>query len=432
MKGLKFLTRFSLISSGKKGDEKQIHLVVTVGGQEVFYYSGYRIHPANFLKETIRIGGNVVHVQQAKKNTYNKAGVPASRINTRLRELEMAAERVYNEHYAGRELQFISKVEFKERLLVCLGERLPVKAAAPSKTFFELYWEYHKTAEVSKGYRRGVKSDIERMERYASLLPYKLDECSFDIEHYKQYLFSGGRKINTVVTIFYRFSTFLKHAKGKGWITKSPFDGVCFAKAIGVSWYNEPVCITREELRRVYETHLEGRLRVVKDMFCFQAAVGCRVSNLIQFTVNNIQGDKLVYFPVKRGQIQLRIEVPLSARAKEIIAFYKDKGKGGFLMPYESKETYNELIKLVFKEAKLDRQVMLYNREAGREEYFKLYELASSHMARRTFIDVLCQAGEPLHVVSSMSGHVEHSRAFGRYRSRPEQLQITAVSRSMD
>jgi len=74
----------------------------------------------------------------------------------------------------------------------------------------------------------------------------------------------------------------------------------------------------------------------------------------------------------------------------------------------------------------------LYNREKKIEEYKKLYELASSHLARRTFVDILCQAGEPIHVVASMSGHSENSKAFDRYRRRPEQLQINAVNRSMD
>jgi len=42
------------------------------------------------------------------------------------------------------------------------------------------------------------------------------------------------------------------------------------------------------------------------------------------------------------------------------------------------------------------------------------------------------QAGEPIHVVASMSGHSENSKAFDRYRRRPEQLQRQAVGRSMD
>ena len=75
---------------------------------------------------------------------------------------------------------------------------------------------------------------------------------------------------------------------------------------------------------------------------------------------------------------------------------------------------------------------MQFNRDTGNEEISELHQLATSHLARRTFVDILCQAGEPIHVVASMSGHSENSKAFDRYRRRPEQLQKEAVKRSMD
>lgn len=42
------------------------------------------------------------------------------------------------------------------------------------------------------------------------------------------------------------------------------------------------------------------------------------------------------------------------------------------------------------------------------------------------------KVGEPIHVVASMSGHSENSKAFDRYRRHPEQLQKESVKRSMD
>lgn len=93
---------------------------------------------------------------------------------------------------------------------------------------------------------------------------------------------------------------------------------------------------------------------------------------------------------------------------------------------------YNECLKSIFRIVGLSRKIIQYNHETGKEETLILHEIASSHLARRTFVDILCQAGEPIHVVASMSGHSERSRAFDRYRQRPEQLQKEVVSRSMD
>lgn len=44
-------------------------------------------------------------------------------------------------------------------------------------------------------------------------------------------------------------------------------------------------------------------------------------------------------------------------------------------------------------------------------------EIASSHIARRTFVaNAYKQASDP-NIVGKMSGHVEGSRAFARYRT---------------
>ena len=68
----RFKIRFSLISSGKGSEEKQIFIVCTIFNKEIFYYSGYRVHPSNFIKEKKNISGDVVYIQQVKKNTFNK------------------------------------------------------------------------------------------------------------------------------------------------------------------------------------------------------------------------------------------------------------------------------------------------------------------------------------------------------------------------
>ena len=51
-----------------------------------------------------------------------------------------------------------------------------------------------------------------------------------------------------------------------------------------------------------------------------------------------------------------------------------------------------------------------------------LYEVASSHMARRTFIGNIYKKVKDPNLVGALSGHKEGSRAFARYRTIDDDL----------
>jgi len=433
-----------LITSGKSRGESQIHLVATIEGNEIFYYSGHRISPENFIKEKVILSNSAVYIQQAKKNTFNKAGVSASVINARLKELDNAALSVFEKHYKGREFEIFSKEDFKKYLREELGEQ---KESDNEKAiinqnlpFFDIYELYisDKNGKVSKERMKHLKSDKNKLTAYSSYLKHELNEHNFDPMHYKNYLKKDeGLSENTAVCLLKRLRAFFNHAKKKKYISSNPFSEIDFAEEIGREAYDEPVCMSREELAQLYNTKFENKeFELTKDMFCLQAAFGCRVGDFLRLTVNNLQNNQVVYYPQKTtggNDVLKKIIVPVSERAKEIINKYKkDRRRDELLMPFLNSSDYNENIKAVFRIAGLDRVIVQYDRDEKKEKFFKLYELASSHLARKTFIDILCQAGEPLHVVASMSGHSEKSKAFDRYRRRPEQLQKTAVARSMD
>jgi len=65
-----------------------------------------------------------------------------------------------------------------------------------------------------------------------------------------------------------------------------------------------------------------------------------------------------------------------------------------------------------------------------KSEYKPLYELITSHSARKTFIDIHMKKGVSESVIASMSGHVKGSRAFHRYyhvddAQRREAIKVT-------
>lgn len=66
--------------------------------------------------------------------------------------------------------------------------------------------------------------------------------------------------------------------------------------------------------------------------------------------------------------------------------------------------------------AGLDRVVTVLDKTTGAEMHKPIYEVITSHAARRTFIGNLYKRVRDPNLIGSMTGHVEGSKAFARYR----------------
>ena len=66
--------------------------------------------------------------------------------------------------------------------------------------------------------------------------------------------------------------------------------------------------------------------------------------------------------------------------------------------------------------------VTVLNPTTGAKEKRPLNEIASSHLARRTFIGNLYKKVKDPNLVGSLSGHKEGSKAFARYRDIDEDM----------
>lgn len=72
--------------------------------------------------------------------------------------------------------------------------------------------------------------------------------------------------------------------------------------------------------------------------------------------------------------------------------------------------------------------VTILNPTTGKEEKRPINEVASSHMARRTFIGNLYKKVKDPNLVGSLSGHTEGSKAFARYREIDDEIKKEVVS----
>ena len=70
----------------------------------------------------------------------------------------------------------------------------------------------------------------------------------------------------------------------------------------------------------------------------------------------------------------------------------------------------------------ITREVMVQNPKTGEVEARRLCDVASSHMARRTFVGAAYRVVKDPALIGRMSGHAEGSRAFARYRQIEDDL----------
>lgn len=90
-------------------------------------------------------------------------------------------------------------------------------------------------------------------------------------------------------------------------------------------------------------------------------------------------------------------------------------------MPYLFVRYCNDLyrtdIKKILKEVGIDRKVTVLDPLTRKAVQKPLYEVAASHLARRTFIgNIYKQVHDPA-LIASLTGHCEQSKSFARYRA---------------
>ena len=220
---------------------------------------------------------------------------------------------------------------------------------------------------------------------------------------------------NSVADMMLRFRSFIIWANDNGYTSNNPFKHF----TIGEIVYGTPIYITNSERNRLLETDLSDNkeLETQRDIFVFQCLIGCRVSDLYKMTYRSIIGDAIEYIPRKTKEDRaITVRVPLNDTAKRLITKYQDYERGS-LFPFNTEQDYNRKIKEAFKRAGLGRMVTVLDQQTREEIQKPLYEVASSHMARRSFIGNIYKKVKDPNLVGALSGHKEGSKVFARYRT---------------
>lgn len=230
---------------------------------------------------------------------------------------------------------------------------------------------------------------------------------------------------NSINATFSLFRTLILWSIDEGKTANNPFRKF----KINESMYGTPYFITIEERNQMYNMDMSdnAQLAIQRDIFVFHCLIGCRVGDLIRMTKNNVINGAIEYIATKTKEGRpLTVRVPLNKTATAILYRYKDCGNK--LLPFVSQQKYNVCIKEVFTRAGITRMVTVINSTTREEEKRHINEIASSHIARRSFIGNLYSQVKDPNLIGKLSGHKEGSKSFERYRDIDEKMKIDLVN----
>lgn len=237
----------------------------------------------------------------------------------------------------------------------------------------------------------------------------------------------GHRCDNTATQFAKHFRTFLNWCINTGRSNNRSFR----TYTIRGERYHAPFYLTISE-RNLIRDHLFPSKSVsrIRDIFLFQCLTGERFSDLSRFTYDNIVNIEMIgpdghsvtsqalsYLAQKtsRERDTRPIVVPLVRTAQELIERYRDIDPEGHLFPVPSLAYYNRVIKQILKECGITRNIEYHEQSTGQLRSIPIYQLAGSHIARRTCIGSLFKQGVNRDIIASISGHSKGSKAIGRY-----------------
>ena len=318
---------------------------------------------------------------------------------------------------------------------------------------FMRFVDEHCRSKSLRNQYRSLLKQLERYERYKQLvvgeptyiimwsrfggneldlfIDYCANEASIansNLDFYQEYLdkrlIRKGTSKNSLANKLSEMRNFLLWCEKQGIFKDNSWRRV----EIGCQVFGSPIFLTLEERDRLYDADLrdKSQLAMVRDIFVFQCLVGCRWSDLIRLTRDNMKDGFLEYIPVKtinkHGKV---VRVPLADKALSIL--YKYETDLPTLFPFHYRGLFMPSLRELFKCVGINRMVTFIDPQTRTENQMPISELASSHMARRTFVGNLYAKVKDQSLVSALSGHSEDSKSFARYRTITDEMKTELI-----
>ena len=417
-------------NSGVNTTDVPVLAVISYPGQRIKYPIGYRVSASDWMEEG-----------QVQPFFVTDNGVNADEVNALIAKIKCEINSYFA--YCDAVHSEPSKAEILNKLRLLTGrkekaiKRLAKRQIKPAETrsFLDYINEHQLFKNFSYDRKKGYRSAFKHLFRFCKTygITANFDTITTQVlENFRKYLTDGKHckpvSKNTVSYILTAVKSFWRYCIKMGYTNNNPF----LRFEIEPEVYGQPIYITKEERDTLYYLHIpDERLRKTRDIFVFQCLVGCRVGDQIRLKKDNVVNGAIEYIPRKtKDERPVIARVPLCPKAQSIIDRYTTV-EDEKLLPFISPQKYNDYIKELFRFAHITRTVTRLNPLTRQEERVSIADVASSHMARRTFIGILHRKVKN-EVIGSMSGHSANSKAFSRYYHIEDDTKRDAVNTYLD
>lgn len=211
-------------------------------------------------------------------------------------------------------------------------------------------------------------------------------------------------KIGTVKGLMHRIKYLLKKAQAKGLKVDESYTDVRVRNEDLFFTY-----LTERDISRIYYfDRLTKRQKQLRDIFILGCMTGLRFSDYSRLTKDNIKGDNIQMLTRKT---KVKVCIPITRYVKEIFEKYN------YVLPKSCGIQYfNKVLKVILKKVGMT-EIITFEREiAGEIVTFKIpkFQLATSHMARRTFITNMIKGNVSENRLKGFTGH-KSSECLSRY-----------------
>lgn len=421
---------------------------INLKGIRIRYTTGYRIDANRWNDTTMRddTTGETTRIQKVKKNAYGTRNGNPIAYNFINNDLAIIKSTILEF-----ETMIATQPVTKAMIISTLDERIKkVKnniKEAEDTSFWGLFRKFITDNNVSAGRKKSYENtfnNFQHFELFGWRRKIEFADCTGKImEAFDRFMETDNNndgKYNYITKIRERprpkgqntrirnmrvLSAFFRWVKSNYKIEVPALEEY----RIGSEIYEDPYFLTIDERNKVFDsTPKSKRLQKIRDLFVFQCLIGARISDLQALTKDNLveKGKYIEYIADKTIKENPRVcRIPLTAKAQEILKRYDMPD--GSLLPHISPQQYNDGIKELLKSLDISRKVIILDKHTMTKKSVPIYEVISSHNARKTFIASLKKAGNDDSVIASMSGHIKGSKAFGRYYAVDDEQKEAAI-----
>lgn len=402
---------FNLKQMREKDQLTQIMLVMTLNRRRVRMYTGLRVKPRFWDKESYRC------VTEGRITKRDRLGL--ENINRQINRMERALSDA-DEHLATCG-EYLTESVLRRVIDEVRSESFT--SEHPLQYLRRLAQDYMN--EINRRGKHGNESSkntyltaVARLEDYnrtrkVPITSFNDFDRRFFID-FTNYLYNYrfGKKLeknytqNTVINTLKVLKNLLHRAYDNEVTSNDYFKKVQTSLPADVS---EPVYLREDEIKKLATMeNLTNAEREVRDAFVIACYTALRFSDLRRLNEAEIGDGVISLYQTKTKE---KVAIPILKEIAPLITYYQSQG-----FPIINKVRANRVIKQLAERCHLDEMVSYREFRGGNTTLHTApkYSLISFHTARRSCVTNLYKRGYPVNYIMTLSGH-RSMQAFQRY-----------------